>query len=190
MKKIQKDTRATGKSSKIDPRAFLILDDCLFDDKWTRNKFIRAIFMNGRHMKLFFCMTAQYALGIPPALRTNVDYTFILRDPNVNNRKRLYDNYAGVFPTFEMFCRVMDACTENYECLVIQNNTKSNKLEDQVFWYKAQIHKDYRIGADVFWELNNESSDEDDDGCDESFTPVAYSNKHTKGQHVKIKKRY
>ena len=31
----------------------------------------------------------------------------------------------------------MDQCTENYECLVISNNAKSNKLEDQIFWYKA-----------------------------------------------------
>ena len=31
----------------------------------------------------------------------------------------------------------MDQCTENYECLVVCNNAKSNKLEDQIFWYKA-----------------------------------------------------
>ena len=31
----------------------------------------------------------------------------------------------------------MDQCTENYECLVINNNAKSNKLTDQVFWYKT-----------------------------------------------------
>ena len=37
-----------------------------------------------------------------------------------------------------MFFQVMDQCTENYECLVINNNAKSNKLEDQVFWYKAE----------------------------------------------------
>ena len=43
-----------------------------------------------------------------------------------------------MFPSFEMFCQVMDQCTENYECLVINNNAKSNKLTDQVFWYKAE----------------------------------------------------
>ena len=40
----------------------------------------------------------------------------------------------------------MDQCTENYECLVINNNAKSNKLTDQVFWYKAP-HDDFKIGA-------------------------------------------
>ena len=79
----------------------------------------------------------QYALGIPPNLRTNIDYVFILRENFVSKRKRLYEHYAGMFPNFEMFCQVMDQCTENYECLVINNNAKSNKLEDQIFWYKC-----------------------------------------------------
>ena len=36
------------------------------------------------------------------------------------------------FPTLEAFCAVMDQTTENYECLVINNNAKSNKLNDQI----------------------------------------------------------
>ena len=118
----------------VDPRAFLILDDCLYDNSWAKNKDMRSVFMNGRHYKLLFLLTMQYALGIPPNLRTNIDYVFILRENYVSNRKRLYEHYAGMFPTFEMFCQVMDQCTENYECLVINNNAKSNKLTDQVFW--------------------------------------------------------
>ena len=42
-----------------------------------------------------------------------------------------------MFSTFESFCQVMDQCTENYECLVVCNNSKSNRLEEQIFWYKA-----------------------------------------------------
>ena len=62
----------------------------------------------------------QFALGIPPNLRTNIDYVFILRENIVSNRKRIYEHYAGMFPSFEMFCQIMDQCTENYECLVIK----------------------------------------------------------------------
>ena len=46
-----------------------------------------------------------------------------------------------MFPTFESFCQVMDQCTENYECLVINNNAKTNKLSEQIFWYKALLIK-------------------------------------------------
>ena len=136
----------------VDPRAFLVLDDCLYDNTWTKDKNVRSLFMNGRHYKILFMITMQYALGIPPNLRTNVDFVFILRENFVNNRKRLYEHYAGMFPTFEMFCQVMDQCTENYECLVINNNAKSNKLEDQVFWYKASDHDDFKLGGDEYWQ--------------------------------------
>ena len=59
-----------------------------------------------------------------------------------------------MFPNFEMFCQVMDQCTENYECLVIHNNAKSNKLADQVFWYKAEPHEDIKIGSKPFWDYS------------------------------------
>ena len=145
----------------VDPRAFLILDDCLYDNKWTKDKCMRSVFMNGRHWKLLFLLTMQYALGVPPNLRTNIDFVFILRENYVSNRKRLYEHYAGMFPTFEMFCQVMDQCTENYECLVINNNAKSNKLTDQVFWYKAEPHPPFRIGGPQFWKYSKDNySDE------------------------------
>ena len=137
-----------------DPRAFLILDDCLYDNTWTKDKNVRSLFMNGRHFKILFVITMQYALGIPPNLRTNIDYIFILRENYVSNRKRLYEHYAGMFPNFEMFCQVMDQCTENFECLVIHNNAKSNKLADQVFWYKAEPHEDVKIGSKPFWDYS------------------------------------
>ena len=136
----------------VDPRLFLLLDDCIYDQSWVKDKNVRSLFMNGRHFKILFIITMQYALGIPPNLRTNVDFVFILRENFVNNRKRLYDHYAGMFPTFEMFCQVMDQCTENFECLVINNNAKSNKLEDQVFWYKASPHDDFKLGGAEYWE--------------------------------------
>jgi len=56
-----------------------------------------------------------------------------------------------------MFCQIMDQCTENYECLVINNNAKSNKLTDQVFWYKAEPHDDFKIGASSFWEYSEKN---------------------------------
>jgi len=143
----------------IDPRAFLILDDCLYDNSWIKDKNVRSVFMNGRHYKLLFILTMQFALGIPPNLRTNIDYVFILRENYLSNRKRIYEHYAGMFPTFEMFCQVMDQCTENYECLVINNNSKSNKLQDQVFWYKADARPNFKIGSPNFWKFSNENYD-------------------------------
>ena len=163
MKQINRELLQYKKTS-IDPRAFVILDDCLFDNGWSRDKAMKFIFMNGRHWKLMLIITMQYPLGVPPILRTNIDYVFILRENYIANRKRIYENYAGMFPTFESFCQVMDQCTENYECLVIYNGSKSNKLQDQVFWYKAELHNNFKLGSKEFWELSKDihSDDEDD----------------------------
>ena len=165
--KQMKKEMAAYKRSNIDPRTFVILDDCLYDAGWTKDKMMRLIFMNGRHWKIMLLITMQYPLGIPPNLRTNIDYVFILREPYIANRKRIYENYAGMFPTFESFCQVMDQCTENYECLVVDNNSKSNKLQDQIFWYKAQPHGDFRLGSKEFWEMSkNMGSDDEDEAYD------------------------
>ena len=150
MARIQRDLQM-GVQSRIDPRSFMILDDCMYDDSWTHDKNIRYLFMNGRWLKVFFIITMQYPLGIQPALRTNVDYVFILREPYLSNRKRIYDNYCSVFPSFEFFCQIMDQCTQNYECLVVDNTSQSSKLEECVYWYKAELHPDFRIGAPEFW---------------------------------------
>jgi hypothetical protein len=182
LKQIKKEIEVYRKSS-IDPRSFVILDDCLFDNSWTKDKMMRLLFMNGRHWKIMLVITMQYPLGIPPNLRTNIDYVFILREPYISNRKRIYENYAGMFPTFESFCQVMDQCTENFECLVINNNAKSNKLNDQIFWYKAEHQKNFKLGSKEFWELSKtiDSDDEDD-----MYDPNARDKK--KGPKINVKK--
>lgn len=182
LKQIKKEVEVYRKSS-IDPRAFCILDDCLFDATWTRDKMMRLMFMNGRHWKMMLVITMQYPLGIPPNLRTNIDYVFILREPYISNRKRIYENYAGMFPTFESFCQVMDQCTENFECLVINNNAKSNKLHDQIFWYKADHHKAFKLGSKEFWEI---SKNLDSDDEEEVYDPNARDKK--KGPKINVKK--
>jgi hypothetical protein len=167
LKQMKKEVE-TYKKTTIDPRAFVILDDCLYDDKWTRDKLMRLLFMNGRHWKIMLVITMQYPLGIPPNLRTNVDYVFILRENIGGNRKRIYANYASMFPTFEAFCSVLDSCTENYECLVINNNVKSNRLQDQIFWYKAEQRGKFKLGAKQFWELSKNLGSDDEDEYDPS----------------------
>jgi len=181
--KTKEDIAKKG-STKIDPRAFIILDDCLYDKSWIKDVNVRTLFMNGRHYNIMFIITMQYALGIPPNLRTNVDFVFILRENYVSNRKRLYEHYAGMFPTFEMFCQVMDQCTENYECLVINNNAKSNKLEDQVFWYKAEPHNSFQIGSQKFWKHHSNNFNNRYNSVEE---PVQKHGKKKK-QFINVKK--
>ena len=183
LKQIKKEME-TYKKSNIDPRTFVIMDDCLYDNTWSRDKIMRLLFLNGRHWKVILIVTMQYPLGVPPTLRTNIDYVFILRDNYIANRKRIYENYAGMFPTYESFAQVMDQCTENYECLVINNNVKSNKLQDQVFWYKAEAHNDFKLGSKEFWELSKGVQSDDEE---EQYDP-ANTKKRGSGPKINVKK--
>ena len=134
-----------------DNGAFILLDDCMYDKKFMKDPCIRQCFMNGRHWKLFFMLTMQYCMDLTPDLRANVDYVFILRENVIQNREKLYKSFFGIFPTFDIFNQVMSSCTENYECLVLDNTSKSNKIQDCVFWYKAKVRKNFRIGSDSLW---------------------------------------
>lgn len=187
---VKKQVGGAPEYQNIDPRAFMILDDCLYDNSWVKDKNIRSLFMNGRHYKAFFIITSQYSLGIPPNLRTNVDYVFVLRETIHSNRRRLFEQYCGMFPTYEFFCTVMDQCTENFECLVINNNSKSSKLEEQVYWYKGSDHPDFRLGADILWKqasamsLNDDSDDENGD-----FLSSYNNGKNNRKPRIEVRKQ-
>lgn len=144
------------------PNCFLIFDDTLSEaNQWKKDERINEIFYNGRHYKILFLLTMQTPMGIPPGLRGNIDYTFILRNTNAKNRKDLYENYAGMFSSKEIFEKVLDSCTENYNCLVIDNTTRSNKIEDQVFYYKAKVHEDdaFKLCNSSFWTIQRKEED-------------------------------
>jgi hypothetical protein len=146
-----------------DHSVFMLLDDCMFDNKWTRDKNMRCIFMNGRHYRIFFMLTLQYCMDLPPSLRGQIDYVFVLRDNIIENKQKLYKHFFGVFPTFDSFNEVMTQCTENYECLVLNNRSTSNKIEDVVFWYKAKLNRKFRMGSPALGEHHKRNYNKDHD---------------------------
>jgi hypothetical protein len=157
-----------NEQSKSKGHMFLLIDDCMYDKKMIRDKNIRQLFMNGRHWRIMFFLTMQYCMDLPPDLRANLDYIFLLRENVIANQMKLWKNFFGIFPTFKTFQETFLACTENYECLVLDNTSKSNKIEDCVFWYKATPNRRYKIGCTKLWECarlkynKNYENDEDD----------------------------
>ena len=146
----------------IDPRAICILDDCLAESKeWINDQNIRWIFYNGRHVKLTFILTMQFSIGIPPALRSNLQYIFLCRDNRIIEQKKLYANYGSIFKSFDLFKQVHDKYTENYGCLVINLESTSINLNECVYWYKAKTEdkmdwNTFKLCPSYLWTNNEE----------------------------------
>lgn len=133
------------------PWAVLLLDDCTDSKKIFNSELQQGLYKKGRHYKMLYILSLQYALDIPPAIRTSVDYTFILREPNLENRKKIYNNLAGIVGDFKLFCELLDFITEDYTALVIKNMSTTNNLEDNVFYYKAPpVPQGFSFGSDDF----------------------------------------
>jgi hypothetical protein len=148
-----------GKSPK-DDRTLLIMDDCMSSNgKWMSDESIRDLFFNGRHYHISFVLTLQYVKGIPPDLRSNFDYIFLLAEDFTNNRRKLYDEYAGMFPTFDVFCQIFTQLTQDYGCMVIDNRIHTTVIEDKVFWYKSKECKQFKVGCKKYKKFHDKKYD-------------------------------
>jgi len=154
--------RKENDKSEKDDRIMIIMDDCMSSKgTWLKDPNILELFFNGRHHHLSFILTMQFSLGIPPELRSNFDYIFLLAEDITSNRKRLYDHYAGMFPTFDIFQQVFSEVTADYGCMVINNRIHSTNITDKVFWYKARVVPEFSIGSSKYNKYHKSSYDKE-----------------------------
>jgi hypothetical protein len=125
-----------------DPRTIVVMDDCVYDHSWIRHRATQFMFMHSRSIHTTVIMSMQYAMGFPPNLRSSIDYVFLFQERIMANRRRLYEQFGATITDFDTFLQILDTCGE-YECIVIDNTTTSNALEDILFWYKAAPHPDF-----------------------------------------------
>jgi hypothetical protein len=139
------------------PWAVIILDDCTDDPQIFRKPLQNGMYKRGRHWKMWYILSLQYGMDVRPVIRTNVDGVFILREPNMRNRRVMYENYASIIPSFELFCTMLDALTSDYTALYLHNSLSTNNWQDCVYWYKAKkIPKDFKFGCEEYWEFHFE----------------------------------
>lgn len=149
------------------PWAVQIWDDLSSDTKFFSKPIVKDYYKNGRHWKMLHINSQQYSLDLKPDIRTCIDGTFLLRESNSKNRKKLYENYAGIVGTFDDFNDIMDELTTDHTSVYINNLIDSNNIEDCVFYYKADLEKipmkrinnnlefDFRVGCPEFWKYSD-----------------------------------
>lgn len=144
----------------------VILEDQSFDKSIFRCPVLANILMNGRHYDIMMMISTQYCRSVTTDLRSQFDFVFCCLEKIVANRKRLYEDYFGVFPTFESFNEVMMNCTANYGCLVMNNVTRSCAIQDSVFYFKAKDHGNYKFGSRAYWLFHYMHYKEEEDAED------------------------
>lgn len=137
------------------PWGVLLLDDCTDDPKILRRPLFQGIFKNSRQWDMWTILSLQYCNDILPVLKTCVDGTFILRESSRRNRQKLWENYASAIPTFDDMNDIMDEMTGDYTSIYIDNLGQSNKFEDCVYWYRANLDRmpeKWQFGCKPYWD--------------------------------------
>lgn len=156
---IEKMEEKKKRGLKVDPSGILVMDDCLARKKsWAKDQSILEVLMNGRHYHLTYILTMQTPLGITPDLRLNFDYIFLLKEDSTINKKKLWDNYASMFPSLYAFERVHGKCTEDHRTMVVDNRAPSDNIQEKVFWFKAKERK-FSFGSKRFKEIHKKYYD-------------------------------
>jgi hypothetical protein len=133
-----------------DDDVLVVLDDCMYDKKFTRDPVMRGIFMNGRHWKVLLIITMQYCMDLPVNLRTNIDYAFVMRETNPAVVERLYKNFGGSFSTLPAFAEALRLCTDDHGCMVIDN------VRSCVCHFKASDPGAFRVFHPKAWKYSKQ----------------------------------
>ena len=144
----------------IDTRVLFIMDDCMSAKKqWAEDSNFLSIMNEGRHRHINYILSMQYSLGILPEYRSQFNFIFLLAEDIRMNRKKLYEHYAGMFPTFELFESVFLQMTQNYGCMVIDNSSRSIDLKERIFYFKASAISNFPIASSRFIDFNKKFFD-------------------------------
>lgn len=119
----------------------VVLDGCMYELGSLRSKAYHALVFNSRNLRIPYVLSVQYCLELSPTIRNYFDYVFLFRDDNIENKQRLFKYFCGMFDTFETFNQTFDKYTAGHGCLVVDNTSRSNKIEDQVFYFQSQFEK-------------------------------------------------
>lgn len=148
--RMQEELKQGKKVKAVDPSLILIMDDCLADAKdWKKDPTVTAILLNGRHYHFTFVLTMQDPIGVPPMLRMNFDYYFILGEDSQINVEKIYKNFASIFPNLYTFKKTFAELTADFGVMVINNRLKDTDITKKVYYYKA-VERKFMFGSKQF----------------------------------------
>jgi ABC-type iron transport system FetAB ATPase subunit len=152
--------RAQLREREARERAFIVIDDLAYSQATFNNDAMKAIMFNSRHFNIMTIISVQYSMILSTALRANLAFVFVAREPIYANRQRLHQHFFGVFPTYSDFERVFSACTDGYDFICLDNTSRSMKPDDCVHWYRANVNlPPFRLCSESWWRYHARNFD-------------------------------
>jgi hypothetical protein len=135
------------------PASMFVFEDLEFltTSMW-KNQAIRELMFNGRWKKSYCLAAVQYIMEIKCAVRGMFDYAVFMMENSAAVRKRIFEQFGGIFPTVGEFESVFFRCTEDHKAMVIDCRSTSYKVEDTIFWYKATDRGFFHMGVPEVWD--------------------------------------
>jgi hypothetical protein len=150
---IQKELLREGKERSI----LLCCDDSGFSKSTWRQDAIRALHMNGRHLRITFINCIQYVMDIPPDIRTQYSYVVATSENVHSNKKRLHQAFFGCIEQYSAFNQTFSQVTKDFKVAVLDQTDPSAEITNQLFWYKAALKgPKFTIGKSSFWMIQEE----------------------------------
>jgi hypothetical protein len=129
------------------PNLLVVIDDCSDDPKFFRRPLFQKFFKMARHWNIMLIFAIQYVNDIPAPIKAVIDYMFIFRYPNNEDRKKIYNNYAGITGSLQNCCSLLDQITGDFTCMVLDNRSQNNDSFADIYYYKARLHSRVNFGC-------------------------------------------
>ena len=142
----------------------LIFDDVTAKREFRKGEMLEDLFSNGRHYHAVIIISCQYLKQLPPAVRLNTDYMFLMHNTK-RTCKVLYEDYVENPETFAGFLDLLRTVTgqtdaagkDLFNSLVYDNVVKSAKLNEMFKIYRNEGLKainEMKIGSEEWREYN------------------------------------
>jgi len=129
----------------------LILDDIVKSGNKRQIDILSKLLTLSRHYRLSIILNIQYMKSseFSPTMRDNVDYMFIFKQNNYENKKNIVEQWLSIsIEDKKKGFVLMETIPQNYRIMVIDNTLISNDYKGFIYHYTADLKampKDYKI---------------------------------------------
>lgn len=128
---------------KDDPKGnyhiLLLIDDIVGSINSKQKSIINQLFILGRHLQISLIFNVQSIKNeFSPTMRQNSDLVFVFNQSNYFNKEQLAFEYLSISMDKKEGIKLIDKYAVEHQSLVILNTNKTGRMEDYLFYYKAE----------------------------------------------------